>query len=119
MHSNRRTLDARCAYDNVTHLPELCSTFLRFGRSDKEFRNSLVSSVPAIEPVLKVLLQEEGNAVSQATKSINNATQKVIDAKDTVVGFFGSDKPAPAPAPAPAKCMIRVFVAQFQFHVQP
>lgn len=78
-------------------------------RSDKEFRQSLVSSVPAIEPVLKVLLQEEGNAVSEATKSINNATQKVVNAKDTVIGFFGADKPAPAPASAPYKSIFDSF----------
>lgn len=38
-----------------------------------------------------MLLQEDGNAVSEATKSITNATQKVIDAKDSVVGFFGGE----------------------------
>lgn len=89
-----------------------CVDFFDYPRSDKEFRNSLVSSVPAIEPVLKVLLQEEGNAVSQATKSISNATQKVVDAKDTVVGFFGGEKPAPAPASAPAKSKYARFLTE-------
>lgn len=65
-------------------------------RTDKEFRKTLVETVPAIDPVLKVLLQEEGNAVSEAKKSIDTATQKVIDAKDTVAGFFGAEeKPTP------------------------
>lgn len=57
-----------------------------------------MSSAPAIEPVLKVLLQEDGNAVSEASKSIKNATQKVIHVKDTVFGYFGNEKAKPAPA---------------------
>lgn len=60
-------------------------------RNDKEFRKSLVSTVPAAEPVLKVVLQEEGNAVSQVVKSVSNASQQVVDLKDTVVGFFGGE----------------------------
>lgn len=49
---------------------------------------------------MKVVLQEEGNVVSEATKPIKGAAQKVIDAKDTVVGYFSSDKSAEKPAPA-------------------
>lgn len=60
----------------------------------------MVDSVPGIEPILKVVLQEEGNVVSEATKPIKVAAQKVIDAKDTVVGFFSSEKSAQKPAPA-------------------
>lgn len=58
---------------------------------DKQFRKTLVETVPGIDPVLKVLLQEEGNAFSVAKKSIDSATDKVIGAKDTVVGYFGSE----------------------------
>lgn len=69
--------------------------------NDKEFRKTLVETIPGIDPVLKVLLREEGNAVSEVKKSIDSATQKVIDAKDTVAGYFGTEtkhdeKPAPA-----------------------
>lgn len=59
-----------------------------------------METVPGIDSVLKVLLQEEGNAVSEVKKSIDSATQKVVDAKDTVASYFGSEtkhdeKPAP------------------------
>lgn len=70
-------------------------------RNDEQFRKTLVETIPGIDPVLKVLLQEEGNAVSQAKKSIDSATQKVIDAKDNVAGYFAAEskheeKPTPA-----------------------
>lgn len=74
---------------------------------DKAFRKTLVDTVPGIDPVLKVLLQEEGNALSSAKKSIDNATQKVVDVKNTVASYVGLDsKPdeKPAPASVPAKC---------------
>lgn len=61
-----------------------------------------METVPAIEPVLKILLQEEGNAVSEAKKSIDSATQKVLDAKDTVAGYFGAE-PKHEEKAAPAK----------------
>lgn len=64
-----------------------------------------MENIPGIDPVLKVLLQEEGNAVSQAKKSIDSATQKVIDAKDTVAGYFGAET-KPEERPAPAKGMV-------------
>lgn len=57
-----------------------------------------------------MLLQEEGNAVSKATKSINNATQKVFDAKDTVFSLFGAEKPAPAPTPAKSICHLYITI---------
>lgn len=77
-------------------------------RSDEKFRKTLVDTVPGADSLLKVLLQEEGNAVSEATKSINNATQKVIDVKDSIVGYFGDEKSAkPAEKAAPVKSMFR------------
>lgn len=75
-----------------------------YAKSDEKFRKTLVDTVPGADSLLKVLLQEEGNAVSEATKSINNATQKVIDVKDSIVGYFGDEKPAkPAEKAAPVK----------------
>lgn len=50
---------------------------------------------------MKIFLQEEGNAVSEATKSISNATQKVIGVKDSIVGYFGDDKSSKAAENAP------------------
>lgn len=84
-------------------------TVIASSRNDKEFRKSLVSTVPGAEAVLKVVLQEEGNAVSQVVKSVGNASQKVVDLKDTVVGFFGgesAEKPksgSSLPTQSPAK----------------
>lgn len=66
--------------------------FLFFFSSDKEFRKSLVDTVPLADPLLKIFLQEEGNAVSEASKSIQGATQKVIGVKDSIVGYFGDEK---------------------------
>lgn len=59
-----------------------------------------MDNIPGIEPVLKVLLQEDGNAFQEASKSINNATQKVVGVKDTVTGFFGGSKEEEKPAPS-------------------
>lgn len=49
---------------------------------------------------MKIVLQEDGNVLSEAIKPIKGAAQKVMDAKDTVVGYFISDKPAEKIAPA-------------------
>lgn len=65
-----------------------------FFRASPEFRKTLINTVPGSEPLLKIFLQEEGNAVSEATKSISNATQKVIGVKDSIVGYFGADTPS-------------------------
>lgn len=82
------------------------SIHFQFSRANNDFRKTLVDSVPLADPLLKVLLQEEGNAVSEASKSIQGATQKVIGVKDSIVGYFGDDKPAKsAEKPAPAKSM--------------
>lgn len=79
-------------------------------RSDEKFRKTLVDTVPGADSLLKVLLQEEGNAVSEATKSINNATQKVIDVKDSIVGYFGDEKSAkPAEKAASVKSMFQAY----------
>ncbi|XP_055313310.1 MICOS complex subunit Mic60 isoform X1 [Sitodiplosis mosellana] len=75
-----------------------------YAKSDEKFRKTLVTTVPFSDPLLKILLQEEGNAVSEASKSIQGATQKVIGVKDSIVGYFGDDKSAkPADKPAPVK----------------
>lgn len=63
----------------------------------------MVESVPGADPVLKVLLQEEGNAVEAASKSIGRATQKVIDVKDTVSGFLGTSSEKEKPTASKRK----------------
>lgn len=64
--------------------------------------------------MLKILLQEDGNAISEASKSISSATQKVVDVKDSIVGYFGDDK-KPAEKSAPNKSMTRNFVYFLKF----
>lgn len=70
-------------------------------RHDNDFRKTLINNVPAIDPVLKILLQEEGNAVSEASKTVSNATQSVVSFKDSVVGYFSGEKSAETPIQAP------------------
>lgn len=65
---------------------------LLFFRNDEKFRKYLQLNVPGIEPVLKVVLQEEGNALDEATKSISQTTKKVTDLTSTVTGYFSGTK---------------------------
>lgn len=76
-------------------------TFIFIFRANPEFRKKLVNTVPGSEPLLKIFLQEEGNVVGQATKSISNATQTVIGVKDSIVGYFGDEKPSKAAEKSP------------------
>lgn len=67
-------------------------------RYDNKFRQTLITNVPGADTILKILLQEEGNAIDEASKSIGKATQKVSDFSSSVTGYFGGskvDEPAP------------------------
>lgn len=69
-----------------------------YAKYDSKFRQTLVSNVPGAEAILKILLQEEGNAIDEASKSIGKATQKVSEFSSNVTGYFGGkklDEPAP------------------------
>lgn len=69
-----------------------------YAKYDNKFRQTLVSNVPGAEAILKILLQEEGNAIDEASKSIGKATQKVSEFSSNVTGYFGGkklDEPAP------------------------
>lgn len=92
---------------------ELIAIICVYCRYDDKFRKTLVQTVPGIDPVLKVFLQEEGNAFNEAGKSISKATQKVSDLTSSVTGYFGGggnkDEPQTEQAntstfPTPAKC---------------
>lgn len=76
-------------------------------RQDKAFRKTLVESVPGADPVLKVLFQEEGNAVEEASKSINRATRKASDVKETfsvsVSQFLGNSSEKEKSTPSKCK----------------
>lgn len=58
--------------------------------------------------MLKVVLQEDGNIVSEASKTINQATQKVVGVKDTVTGYFSGSKSAEEEKPVPSKRMFKL-----------
>lgn len=98
----------------LCHFSLIIFLYLVF-RANPEFRKKLINTVPGSEPLLKIFLQEEGNVVSEASKSISNATQKVIGVKDSIVGYFGDDKPsksaekAPTTTAAPSKSMTHLF----------
>lgn len=80
-------------------------------------------NVPGIEPVLKVVLQEEGNALDEATKSISQATQKVTDLTSSVTGYFSGskvDEPTKPIVPAPTKrngYFIKTNIEKFMFYI--
>ncbi|KAJ6638910.1 MICOS complex subunit Mic60 [Pseudolycoriella hygida] len=63
-----------------------------YAKYDEKFRKTLVSNVPGSETILKILLQEDGNAIDEASKSIGRATQKVSDFSSSVTGYFGGNK---------------------------
>lgn len=67
----------------------------------------MVSNVPGAEAILKILLQEEGNAIDEASKSIGKATQKVSEFSSNVTGYFGGkklDEPAPVKRKSSGLC---------------
>lgn len=61
-------------------------------RYDNEFRKTLVTNVPALEPVLKVLLQEE-DPFQEVTKKLDEISSTISGYTSTVTGFFtGGEK---------------------------
>lgn len=56
-------------------------------RYDNEFRKTLVSNVPALEPVLKVLLQEE-NPLDDVTKKLDEISSTISGYTSSITGFF-------------------------------
>lgn len=83
-----------------------------YAKYDEKFRKTLTETVPGIEPVLKVLLFEEGNAIDEASKTISNATHKVTDSVhkvtdsvSSVTSYFTGTKLDEKPAAAAVKSM--------------
>lgn len=67
-----------------------------YAKYDNEFRKTLVSNVPALEPVLKVLLQEE-NPLDDVTKKLDEISSTISGYTSSITGFFTggeSEKPA-------------------------
>ncbi|XP_055587192.1 MICOS complex subunit Mic60-like isoform X1 [Uranotaenia lowii] len=60
-----------------------------YAKYDNEFRKYLVSQVPALDPVLKTLLQEE-NPLEDVTKKLNEISSTISGYTSSVTGFFSS-----------------------------
>lgn len=74
-----------------------------YAKYDNEFRKTLVSNVPALEPVLKVLLQEE-NPLDDVTKKLDEISSTISGYTSSITGFFTggeSEKPAEKKADLP------------------
>ncbi|XP_062702221.1 MICOS complex subunit Mic60-like isoform X2 [Aedes albopictus] len=58
-----------------------------YAKYDNEFRKTLVTNVPALEPVLKTLLQEE-NPLDEVSKKLDEISSTISGYTSTVTGFF-------------------------------
>lgn len=58
-----------------------------YAKYDNEFRKTLVTNVPALEPVLKALLQEE-NPLDEVSKKLDEISSTISGYTSTVTGFF-------------------------------
>lgn len=63
-----------------------------YAKYDNEFRKTLVSNVPALEPVLKVLLQEE-NPLDDVTKKLDEISSTISGYTSSITGFFTGGEP--------------------------
>ncbi|XP_065076200.1 MICOS complex subunit Mic60 isoform X2 [Ochlerotatus camptorhynchus] len=62
-----------------------------YAKYDNEFRKTLITNVPALEPVLKVLLQEE-NPLAEVSKKLDEISSSISGYTSTVTGFFTGGK---------------------------
>lgn len=72
--------------------------------------------------MLKVFLNEEGNALDEAGKSIGKATQKVSDMTRTVTGYFGggaSKEPETKSKLAPVPAVLTKRIVFLDFCIMP
>lgn len=58
-----------------------------YAKYDNEFRKTLVTNVPALDPVLKALLQEE-NPLDEVSKKLDEISSTISGYTSTVTGFF-------------------------------
>lgn len=63
-----------------------------YAKYDNEFRKTLVNNVPALEPVLKVLLQEE-NPLDDVTKKLDEISSTISGYTSSITGFFTGGEP--------------------------
>ncbi|XP_053671829.1 MICOS complex subunit Mic60 [Anopheles nili] len=59
-----------------------------YAKYDNEFRKTLITNVPALEPVLKALLQET-NPLDDVTKKMDEISKTIGGYTSTITGFFG------------------------------
>ncbi|XP_050068847.1 MICOS complex subunit Mic60 isoform X2 [Anopheles maculipalpis] len=59
-----------------------------YAKYDNEFRKTLITNVPALEPVLKTLLQET-NPLDEVTKKMDDISKTIGEYTSTITGFFG------------------------------
>lgn len=62
-----------------------------YAKYDNEFRKMLITNVPALEPVLKVLLQEE-NPLDDVSKKLDEISSSISGYTSTVTNFFTGGK---------------------------
>uniref|UniRef100_U5EIL2 MICOS complex subunit MIC60 n=1 Tax=Corethrella appendiculata TaxID=1370023 RepID=U5EIL2_9DIPT len=63
---------------------------LTYAKYDKDFRKTLSTSAPALDPVIKILLQEEEfHPLDDVTKKFDDISKTVGGYTSTVTGFFG------------------------------
>lgn len=58
-----------------------------YAKYDNEFRKTLVTNVPALEPVLKALLQEE-NPLDEVSKKLDEISGTISGYTSSITGFF-------------------------------
>lgn len=71
-----------------------------YAKYDNEFRKTLVSNVPTLEPVLKVLLQEE-NPLDDVTKKLDEISSTISGYTSSITGFFTGGEPEKQPEKKP------------------
>ncbi|XP_058813535.1 MICOS complex subunit Mic60 isoform X1 [Topomyia yanbarensis] len=62
-----------------------------YAKYDNEFRKTLVTNVPALDPVLKALLQEE-NPLDEVSKKLDDISSTISGYTSSVTGFFTGGK---------------------------
>lgn len=62
-----------------------------YAKYDNEFRKTLITTVPALESVLNVLLQEE-NPLDEVSKKLDEISSSISGYTSTVTGFFTGGK---------------------------
>ncbi|XP_052869918.1 MICOS complex subunit Mic60 isoform X1 [Anopheles cruzii] len=62
-----------------------------YAKYDNEFRKMLITNVPALEPVLKMLLQET-NPLDEVSKKMDDISKTIGEYTSTITGFFGGSE---------------------------